>query len=70
MVLLAVCPVDQVRVGVVVEGDNDLRVLALLVLSVILDVATIRLAERELVVSFAATVVLLLLQVVGNELVC
>ena len=49
-----VVAVDEVGVGVVVQGDDDLRVLPLVVLGVVFDVAAPGLVERELAVAILA----------------
>ena len=43
--------VDEVRVGVVIEGDDDLRVLSLVVLGVVFDVTASGLVESKLAVA-------------------
>ena len=52
-----VVAVDEVGVGVVVQRDDDLRVLPLVVLSVVFNVAAARLVEGELAVAVQVIVV-------------
>ena len=52
-----VVAVDEVGVGVVVEGDDDLRVLPLLVLRVVFDVTDSGLVEGELAVAVRVVIV-------------
>ena len=48
--------VDEVRVGVVIEGDDDLRVLSLVVLGVVFDVTASGLVECKLAVAVPVAV--------------
>lgn len=60
--------VDEVGVGVVVQGNDDLRVLSLFVLGVVFDVAAAGLVERELAVT--VLVVLVVVDDGGDVLGC